>query len=298
MENNKDYVKLTHALKGFEKADTQSNVQGLIQPGKYLVKEILTNHPDETTDFASIEVPALGDEDTWICTRWQQSSYAAFTGAEDKKMEIIDFSSDNMAIPESALTDLLKIFAPFTYDLDQARYPYAIQGFSAPQAPPQTNNCCTFVEALVAKAWENANGLSWSMDNHKQMMIFSADDYFSPVTCLLNQDIAIPAEDDNQRPHPWTVIQGWRKQWTSGHTFIILDYHQDTDRILTLESNAAYGLNGVGFRMLGNYRDVENPGAAWWQSDRLWTWERLKSVYQFRKQAILKVKNRSWLASK
>ncbi len=41
------------------------------------------------------------------------------------------------------------------------------------------------------------------------------------------------------------VIQGWKTQWTGGHTFIIVEHHKETDAILTLESNKGFGLNGV-----------------------------------------------------
>jgi hypothetical protein len=44
-----------------------------------------------------------------------------------------------------------------------------------------------------------------------------------------------------------TLIQGWHRQWRSGLTFLIVDYHGPTDRILALESNSSYKLNGVGF---------------------------------------------------
>ncbi|MCK5371507.1 MAG: hypothetical protein KAQ62_23255 [Cyclobacteriaceae bacterium] len=289
------YAKLLNVLKGFEDPDTNSQYQGRVSSGKYLVEEVKENFPNQDSDYAQIVVPALGDEKTWICTRWKDKRYATITEEAIQPAAVLDFTNDEFSIDEESITELLPSFYDFGYDLDQARYPFKLRGFNAPLAPPNQNNCCTFVEALLVKAWENSmDNFSWSMNNHRQMMIFSANDYFSPVTCLVNAHMAEAVEDHDQSPHAWTTIQGWRKQWTSGHTFIILDHHPETDRVLTLESNSTHNLNGVGYRKIGNIKDFNNPPENWWQNDQLWTWQRIKSTYQFRNQCILKVKNLIW----
>lgn len=290
------YANLLYPLKGFEDPDTSSQMQGFVPSGKYLVIEFRENYPNADTDYAHIAVPSMGDEETWICTRWKGHHYTTIETKTVVPTTNYKFDQDPKAVPERSLTSLLVDFHDFTYDLDRARYPYALSGFKAPLAPPATNNCSTFVEALVVKAWENSiSGFKWSLENHKQMMIYSADDYYSPVTCLINAEMAQAVPDHDQLPHPWTVIQGWRKQWTSGHTFMILDHHPDTDRVLTLESNSAYKLNGVGYRMIGNVKQFPKPPDNWWDNDRLWTWAQIKSVYRFRQQCILKVKEREWV---
>lgn len=289
------YAILKQSLKGFEEPDTSSQVEGTIPSGTYLVLEYKENFPTQDTDYIHIEVPALGDEETWICSRWKDSEYATIESRQVQAAVPIDFGTDVMTIEENALVSLLPDFYDFEYDLDRARYPYPITGFKAPIAPPQTNNCCTFVEGLVVKAWENAiDGFEWSRARHGQMMIFSADDFFSPVTALVESGIAEPVTDDDQSPHKWTVVQGWRKQWSGGHTFIILDHDPVTDKVMTLESNSAYKLNGVGYRMVGNVKDFNAPPENWQQLDNLWTWERIKSTYRYRKQCILKLKDISW----
>jgi hypothetical protein len=102
-------------------------------------------------------------------------------------------------------------------------------------------------------------------------------------------------------PQPWTAIQGWKSiktestKWGGGHTFLIVDYHEATDKVLMLESNKAYKLNGVGFRQIGMASDLNHqPPENWWELPNFWTWEKMKSVYKFRDMAALKVKNRSW----
>ncbi len=145
------------------------------------------------------------------------------------------------------------------------------------------------------KAWTDThNSITWNPDRHRQMMIYSSDDYFSPVTAVVDSGIGVAVRDEDAAPHPWTLVQGWRRLWRGGHTFFIIDHHESTDRVLTLESNSAYKLDGVGFRSIGNLRDVGGPPDAWWEQDDLWTWERIQSTYRFRRQARLKVKERSW----
>lgn len=288
------YAVLNSTLRGFEEADTTTAVEGRIPAGKYRVLEHLANHPNEDTDYAQIELPSFGDGETWVCTRWKSNHYVSILVEELPDPEPLDFSADPMAISEDSLVSILPSFYEFKYDLDRARYPFSLDGCKVPLAPPYTNNCCTFVEALVAKAWENEKGLAWDRRKHAQMMIFSSDDFFSPVTCLIESGIGVELADVDALPAPWSVVQGWRHQWRGGHTFIIVAHHKGTDRVLTLESNSAYLLDGVGYRMIGNLRDFSEPRENWWEEESLWTWERIKSVYRYRKLCRLKLTNLSW----
>ncbi len=287
---------LPNRLKGFVDADSSSQAEGFLLPGKYVVLEVREHHPNDETDYARVRAPELGAGDTWICTRWQDTRYADIQVVESPGAERQAFDDAPQAVPEEVLVGLLDAFQNFTYDLDEARYPYALPGVRVPQAPPTSNNCCTFVEALVVKAWTDAHAsISWDTDRHGQMMIYSKDDYFSPVTAAVDSGMGVAVPDDDAAPHPWTLVQGWRSQWNKGHTFLIVDHHEPTDRVLTLESNSSYQLNGVGFRAIGNLRDVGGtPPDEWWERDDLWTWERIQSTYRFRRQAWLKVKERSW----
>jgi len=273
-------------LKAFMLPDTGSNSPGMVSKGRYQVKEIKENHPNKGTDYVKISVPDFPNQDIWVCTRWKGQYYAKI---------LIEFDNDPWAVQENALTGLLGLFHDFKYDLNHPRYPFSLPGISTPLAPPAQNNCCTFVEALLVKAWSNSfPNFQWDMKRHNQLMITSTDDYFSPVTALVDSNIALPVTDQDQPPHPWTVIQGWRNGWTAGHTFMIIDHHLETDRILTLESNAHYKLDGVGFRQIGNLRDVPKPHNNWWENNDLWTWQDFLSFYEFRKQGILRIKDRKW----
>lgn len=296
MTGHKKIANLRMRLKGFEEPDTELQLEGFLDPGKYVVEQYLQNHPDQDTDYALVQAPALGAGDTWICTRWRDQHYADIIDEPEVSIDRLSFDTELFAIPENALINLLPQFEDFTYDVDEARYPYELRGVNLPQAPPRFNNCCTFVEALVVRAWADIHdGFGWSPNRHAQMMILSNDDYFSPVTAVIEAQMAIAVPDPDTPPQPWTLIQGWRYQWRSGHTFIVVDHHEPTDRVLTLESNSSYRLNGIGFRMIGNLRDFEcRPPDTWWEREDLWTWERIRSTYRYRQQAWLKVKERSW----
>jgi hypothetical protein len=296
MNGNRKVAKLLIRLKGFELPDTSSPVEGYLDPGSYVVDEFRENFPNEETDYALLQAPELGAEDTWICSRWKDRRYAEITDAPTPSIVPDEFENDPFAITEEVLVGLLPRFEEFRYDRDDARYPYQLPGLRLPEAPPNFNNCCTFAEALLVGAWADAyDTFVWNRERHGQMMIFSNDDYFSPVTAAVDSQMGMAVEDHDSPPHPWTLIQGWRRQWRGGHTLIIVEHHEPTDRVLTLESNSAYRLDGVGFRAIGNLRDHGGrPPDSWWERGDLWTWERIRSTYRYRQQARLRVKERSW----
>lgn len=283
-------------LKGFEQPDTGSQLEGFLEPGTYAVEAVIEGSgPGGDADYARVLAPSLGAGDTWICTRWKDQRYARIEEVAAPPAATTDAAGDPRAIPEAALIGRLEPFHGFTYDLDEARYPFALDGVSLPLAPPATNNCCTFVEGLVVKAWQDVHGADarWSAERHRQMMIMSADDFFSPVTAAVEAGLGV-ATPESAAPAPWTLIQGWRHQWRGGHTFLIAAHHAGSDRVLTLESNSAFGLDGVGYRKIGNLRDHPKPPQGWWERDDLWTWKQVRAVYRFRRCAALKVTGCSW----
>ncbi len=287
------FLKIDQPAKAYTQADISSGVVTTLNELQYEIIEVKMNHP--TSDFDFVQVKDIDNRHVWVCTRSFDEVFGEILTTEDFTQDTHVNSSDAAAIDESHLTELLPLFSAFTYHLHDANYPFKLEGISVPQAPPASNNCCTFVEALVVKAWQNAlTDFTWSSAKHGQMMIFSTEDYFSPVTCLIESEMATSSDADDV-PEKWSVIQGWRKEWSGGHTFIVLDYHPETDRVLTLESNKAFGLNGVGYRNLGNYRDIDKPPSDWWSYDELPTWKKIKSTYKFRKKCALKVKNLSWI---
>jgi hypothetical protein len=198
------------------------------------------------------------------------------------------------AVPESVLTALLPAFVPYRY-ANNVFYPWALPGVSLPQAPPHQIDCCTFVEALTVGAWAKHRGTSfqWSSARHAQMMIMGTDLY-SPVAAMVESGMAtaVPA---GQPPTAWCVGQGWGS--SSGHTFIIVARHAPSDRVLTLEANKAYGLDGVGCRRFGNLSQLPGgrPPARWWEDPAAPTWSEMLAFYSKGvKLAKLNVANPVW----
>jgi len=283
-------------IPGFLNPDTESQFEGYVEAGNYSVLEVKTRYPNEETDYVRIYAPHLGDNDTWICRRWKNQIYADVVEFEPPPRGGTTPTEEDAALPEELLVLELVHFHGFRYDRDRARYPKPIRGVSLPMAPPYTNNCCTFVEALVIQAWQAYfPEKSWSPSLHHQMMIMSRDDYYSPVTALIESEIARSVSNHDSIPAPWSVIQGWREQWRGGHTFIVVDHDPASDRVLTLECNSSYGLDGVGFRALGNLRDFGGkPPPRWWEVEDLWTWQRICGTYRYRKQATLSIASCTW----
>ena len=213
-------------------------------------------------------------------------------------------SNQQKFVPESALIELLPAFSDYTYDRHEPKYPFEIPGVSSSLLePPKANNCCTFVEALLVKAWLDVHGagFSWTSTNHKQMMIMLPGDLFSPVTAIIETGMGVEISDKNELPAPWTIIQGWRHldPPNGGHTFLILDVHTPTTRILTLESNKAFDMDGPGCRRHGDLDGFHNqhPGSNWHTNNKLWTWQRFLGFYSNMKLARLNVEEINWVAS-
>jgi len=216
-----------------------------------------------------------------------------------------DFAGDEMAIDECLLVARLKDFKGYGYDLTQdISYPWPLPhvtvrtGLQSPKI-----NCCTFVEGLLVKAWEDSVGdrLPWSPERHKQMMILG-NDLFSPITAVVEAGMATPLEPPETDLPPWTLVQGWKnlRAKQGGHTFLIAA--QRNQAVLTLEANASHQLNGVGFRGLGNAEgfNFEPPPSWWenpslWKDGKVWTWPRIRATYPDLKLARLKVTQLQWV---
>lgn len=183
------------------------------------------------------------------------------------------------AVREAGLVDLLHHFRGWFYAplKDPAhpangryipRYPYDI-GITLTvedKPPPRTtyNDCSSFVEALLVRGWLDAKvpGFGWDMPRHRRAMITDMNAKFSSVEVLQDAGIA-DAVDPDSLPPPWTAMQVWRTvqvrnpaTGTSatvplGHTLLVVDTHPETGRLLTLECNHAFGMNGPGLRCVG-----------------------------------------------
>lgn len=206
-------------------------------------------------------------------------------------------------VPESALIKLLPEFRGYSYAKTGARYPFKIPAIpDSLVGEPRVNNCCTFVEALLVRAWKDVHGdaFEWNSQRHKQIMIIS-DDLFGPVTAIIEAGMGEDLPDIHALPPPWTIVQGWESidPPKHGHTFLVLDSHPPTEKILTLESNLSLGMNGPGYRKVGDLDDFPNqhPGSNWHQGAAVWTWNQFHNSFHHIKLARLNVEDIGWIAS-
>jgi hypothetical protein len=223
-------------------------------------------------------------------------------------------------IIESEIVKWLNEFKGFDYRPSgtTAKYPASLRihdfGLNLPKAPPKKNDCCSFVEGLLISAWKDKyeDEFDFSLSQHKEMMIIGVDaDKYGPVTTAIELGMAegpgIAGDDVKTLPRPWMIVQGWEyANYTGGHTFIVLDTHQETGKVLTLESSNATSdkLNGPGFRWMGSIDDfiedddiAPNREKCWPQNHEIKAWEEWlgkRFNYKFVKMARLKVYDLRW----
>lgn len=181
-------------------------------------------------------------------------------------------------ILREALLEQLALYRGWVYG--SPRYPSALPGVRLPLAPPNHVDCCSFVEGLVIGAAVRA-GLDpgWGLAEHNRAMVLTPRDRFGPVEVLIDAGLAWPLALDDVPP-AWTVCQGWRRDG-GGHTFLIAE--TAGQRVLLLEANRGYMLNGPGWRAiapLGEAReDQDGLPPKWWQDPLAWTWAMVRDLY-------------------
>jgi hypothetical protein len=142
---------------------------------------------------------------------------------------------------------------------------YQLSGAQAPSNPPgvslrnigtETTNCVLFTGWIVALAF----GTRYSGSQWSEWMVSTSAGTVSPKwgpRVCLEWGIGTTAPGEGIWLVQYFTASG------GGHSMLVVDYDQETDKILTLESNSAYGLDGCGWGDLGNLREVFNPGPYW-----------------------------------
>jgi len=167
------------------------------------------------------------------------------------------------------VAELMTQLVPQTYVLSGAQCPSNPPGMTLKNIGHETTNCCTMTGWLLGWAFE---GVSFTSNQWKLWMVATTDSGNVPTVpnwgprVTLEWGVATTAPGNGP-----CLIQYFTE--TGGHSLIVVDYDAETDKILTLESNSAFGLDGCGWGQIGNLRDVFNPGPNWkdkvsqtWQS--------------------------------
>ena len=175
------------------------------------------------------------------------------------------------ALTSIKMEDLVALFPDVekqTYKLVGAETPVQPNGvrLSPSVVGKQTINCTQFTTFLVSQAfktrWSSDQWARWQ-NTGLQKKTLNVPNY-GPRVAL---DWGVATTAPGRGPF---LIQYFTE--TGGHSLIVLVHDPDTDKILTLESNSHFGINGVGWGGIGNLRDVPNPGPKW-QSKTTQTWK-------------------------
>tara|TARA_R110002012_G_scaffold229654_1_gene402306 strand:- start:759 stop:1604 length:846 start_codon:yes stop_codon:yes gene_type:complete len=155
-----------------------------------------------------------------------------------------------------------------TYDLTGGQTPVQPNGvrLSSSVVGDETINCTQFTTFLVSQAfktrWSTDQWARWQ-NTGRQQKTLDVPNYGPRVALQWGVATTSPGEGP-------LLIQYFTA--TGGHSLIVLAHDPETDKILTLESNSYYDIDGVGWGGIGNLRDVPNPGADW-QSKTTQTWK-------------------------
>jgi hypothetical protein len=172
------------------------------------------------------------------------------------------------------------------YSLTLPRYPERLPGVSTPQAPLEETNCVCFLEGVIVPvATRMIPYFNWGITPHRDMMIQNITRPFSPIDALHDTKAGFKVRASHLMP--WTVVQGWREGFISGHLFAVVRHDPETDKVLVLEASGTLG--GPGWRDIGRLARAgcEVPKA--WILQSKTTWEQLKRQFPHRQMATLNV---------
>src|SRR5207244_2317082 len=196
-------------------------------------------------------------------------------------------------------------------------------------AEPKVNDCTTFTEGLLIKAWKDVRGkdfLTWTLDLHNKWVIVgqTGATRFSTMVAAETADMVLPSVyvgvppgggppspgSDAIAPSPWTLVQGFENDqsspdWGTGHSYIIVDTYpapgsnRNLDKVLILESNKPPYDDGPAFQKIADLDDVTdfNPPRDWWNADNVPTWGETKTRHPYLMVARLKVYDLRWVRS-
>ena len=163
---------------------------------------------------------------------------------------------------------------------------YSLSGGQMPTLPPglrlnsryigdDTTNCVMFTGYFLGSGFGGPfTGDQWARWALTQPEGYNYQGYGPGVCAEWGMGTMMPA---GAVPRNGVYLLQTIRGWPSGHSWMVLDYDEDTGKILTLESNTSgTGLDGVGFWNLG---PIRSTNAANWKERVHTTWdERIASA--------------------
>jgi hypothetical protein len=236
-------------------------------------------------------------------------------GAEDDAAAVAQAGPEDSMLSWKTFVPLLEKAKPAHYKLKGAQFVTIPKGAPSSQRKNQGtkySNCVLFTAYLIPIAFDKAFDQSKSSRQYYRWMnIALGDRYPRGFKDMQQYGVTVVGEwgVGEVMPRGAKPVEGVYLLQTltaaGGHSWIILDYDLETDKILTLESNKGFGLDGVGFATLGNYRDVVKEGGTalrnWKQTvTQTWTKRTASCKYGTPFMARLNIDHQSvrdWIAS-
>lgn len=188
-------------------------------------------------------------------------TWAALEGASiDPQLSLpIDFQT---------VADLFPQMMPQQYRLHDAQCPSNPPGVKLKNIGDEWTNCVQFTSWLLAYSFR---GVQFSGDQWSRWMVGGSLQGTPPIVPNWGPKVILEWGCGTTAPTRGAYLIQYFTS-TGGHSLIVVDRDPATDKILTLESNSGFGLNGAGWGEIGNLRDVLNPGLSWTEKVSQ-TWE-------------------------
>ena len=185
---------------------------------------------------------------------------------------------------------------------------YSLSAGQIPKAPPGVNflrskyigtartNCSMFTAYFLGCGFEaefsKDQWLEWQVAQGSDIRSYRG--YGPAVVEEWGKATSVP---QGSLPEGGVYLLQTFTTWPKGHSWLVLDYDPETDKMLTLESNTSgSGLNGVGFMDLG---PIRSTNAANWKSRVRTTWSSRTRSYSQIFMARLNIDHQSvldWIA--
>ena len=163
-------------------------------------------------------------------------------------------------LPFDAIVELLPYVAPAKYrQPGQVPSPVAGVNLNSSYIGNDFTNCTMFTAWLVSEVFDKA----FESGQWGQWQVYDKDpEGYGPGVVHDWRAGYIAPEKMNPVTGVWLVQ--YFTEWPKGHSMLVVDWHAETGKILTLEANTKNtGLDGVGWGGIGAIRDVPNPGPNW-----------------------------------
>ena len=220
----------------------------------------------------------------WLVESSYRRNYADLV--QGKEHEGIQGLTDNPPstsglVSWTSFTDLLPRFEGQTYRLRGAQMPMAPLGLEGRIAKRNIGdryiNCCLFTVSLVT----NAMGTPITMGQYEWWMVYASSkgSGHGPAAAVAAGCATMVPDPAKTPPAKGVYLVQDFTRWPKGHSYLVIDWDERTGKMLTLEASS-WTVDGVGFKGIGNLRDVGNPGEDWASKvSKSFTWQKRRGDY-------------------